>query len=121
MRNPLISGSLLIGITFTLAVVTWGETQEKKAAPKSEDGYHRALGVLTRHCAGCHQAADHPGALFLNRAGLSEPQTLSLIIELIERSQMPPAHAKFKKTKEGKLLLTWLKGEQRKQQKKLQK
>jgi len=81
------------------------------------DEYYKPLSILTRNCAGCHQAADHPGALFLNKARLSEPQTIDLMINLIETSQMPPAHVKFKKTADGKTLLAWLKAEKEKKQK----
>lgn len=67
------------------------------------------LTILTHNCAGCHNTADHPGALFLNKARLTEPETVSLMIKMIETSQMPPAHKDFKKSKDGKKLLRWLK------------
>jgi mono/diheme cytochrome c family protein len=84
------------------------------ASIDKKDEYYKPLSILTRNCAGCHQAADHPGALFLNKARLSEPQTIDLMINLIETSQMPPAHVKFKKTEDGKTLLAWLKAEKAK-------
>lgn len=68
----------------------------------------KALTILAKNCAGCHQAADHPGALFLNQARLTEPETIALITKLVETSQMPPAHRDFKNTKDGKTLLKWL-------------
>jgi mono/diheme cytochrome c family protein len=80
-------------------------------SPSPEDGYSKAIGILMRNCAGCHQASDHPGALFLNKANLSEKSTMDLVIHLIETSQMPPAHAKFKNTPDGNSLLAWLKAE----------
>jgi mono/diheme cytochrome c family protein len=94
---------------------TQADEPGKKVSPRSSsDAYSEALIVLTRNCAGCHQAADHPGALFLNKARLSEKQTLDLIIHLIKTSQMPPAHAQFKNTEDGKKLLAFLEGERAK-------
>lgn len=80
----------------------------------SRDTDYEPLSILTRNCAGCHQKADHPGALFLNRARLSEKETLQLMIDLIETSQMPPEHKKFGQSKDGKKLLKWLKAELKK-------
>lgn len=80
-----------------------------KAGVSTDDEYYEPLTIFARNCAGCHQEADHPGALFLNKAHLSDPSTIKLMIRLIETSQMPPAHAKFKKTEDGKKLLAWLK------------
>ncbi len=68
--------------------------------------------ILNSHCAGCHQQTNHPGALFLKAEKLSEPQTIRLLIKVIENSKMPPAHADFKKTEAGKQLLAWLKEQQ---------
>lgn len=89
----------------TMAVVAVG-------SPK-EDSYIEPITILTHHCAGCHNSADHPGALFLNKARLSEKETLSLMIKMIETSQMPPAHKQFKNTEDGKKLLKWLKQQQK--------
>ncbi len=75
--------------------------------PASED--MKALKILARNCAGCHQAADHPGAMFLNQEQLTQPETIALIRKLVETSQMPPAHRDFKTSKDGKALLKWLK------------
>ena len=84
------------------------------AAERNEaDPDYQALTILTRNCASCHNQADHPGALFLNQARLSEPETLALITRLIEKNVMPPAHAKFKNTADGKTLLKWLKNKQK--------
>lgn len=82
---------------------------ETKSELKKNDDYFEPLTILTRNCAGCHQQDNHPGALFLNKEHLSEPATIKLMIRLIKTSQMPPAHAKFKTTKDGKKLLAWLK------------
>lgn len=78
------------------------------------DPDYKAMDVLVKNCAGCHNSADHPGALFLNQARLSEPETLKRITKLIETSQMPPAHRDFRKTSDGKTLLKWLKSQRTK-------
>lgn len=92
-------------LLFSLLVGFW--CLPGRAAPSDPD--YEALKILTRHCAACHQAADHPGALFLNQARLSEPETIALIKKLVKTSQMPPAHRNFKNTKDGKALIQWLK------------
>lgn len=75
----------------------------------SNDEDYKVLTILAKNCAVCHNAADHPGALFLNQARLSEPETIALMRRLIETAQMPQEHRNFKKSKDGKLLLKWLK------------
>ncbi len=92
-------------------VLYFGILSSVVQAAEKKDPYMEALTILTRNCAGCHQAADHPGALFLNRESLSEVATLSLVIKLIKTSQMPPAHKDFAKTPDGKKLLKWLETE----------
>ena len=93
----------LVAINFSV-----GNLSASDSVSDADD--YKALTILTRNCAGCHQAADHPGALFLNKARLSEPETIALITKLVETSQMPPAHRKFKNTPDGKILIRWLKG-----------
>jgi len=105
---------LPLGVLLSLLSAASPARTPTPVPPPSDDGYNRALSVLTRNCAGCHQAADHPGALFLNKANLSEKSTLDLVIHLIETSQMPPAHTKFRTTQDGKTLLAWLKAERAK-------
>jgi hypothetical protein len=78
----------------------------------ANDPDYEALKILTKNCAGCHQMTDHPGALFLNAARLTEPETLGLIRRLLDAELMPKAHGKFKKSKEGKSLLEWLKNKE---------
>lgn len=87
---------------FAIALSAYANTADVK------DPDHDALMILARNCAGCHQAADHPGALFLNRERLSERDTVALIRKLVDHSQMPPAHKNFKKTADGQKLLRWL-------------
>lgn len=82
-----------------------------EAPPVDPHSDYDAMGVLTRNCAGCHQTAGHPGALFLNRSRLSEPQTLDLLIDVLEKREMPPAHKKFRESADGKVLISWLKAE----------
>lgn len=84
----------------------------------ANDPDYEALKILTKNCAGCHQQTNHPGALFLNAARLTEPETLRLIRNLLEAELMPRAHQNFKKSKEGKLLLNWLKSKEASLQKK---
>lgn len=80
------------------------------AGDESED--FKPLEILLQHCAACHRAADHPGALFLSRSGLKQAEVIKLMIRTIETSQMPPAHKAFKTTQDGKKLLAWLKRNQ---------
>jgi mono/diheme cytochrome c family protein len=104
--------TLFATILLFTCVVAAAETTPKKNSRNDED--YQAAKILTHHCAGCHQAADHPGALFLNQARLNEVETIDLISDLLEHNRMPPAHQDFKKTTDGKQLLKWLK-EKRKQ------
>lgn len=90
---------------YFLIASQWSFATERKQS----DPDYQALTILTRHCASCHNQADHPGALFLNQARLNEPETIELITQLVEKNEMPPAHASFKKTADGKTLLKWLK------------
>ena len=109
--------SLLMVLCLSLtprAVMAEANAPAKTPPNKQADDYYEPLTILTRNCAGCHQAADHPGALFLNKARLSERETQDLMIKLIETSQMPPAHRAFKNTDDGKKLLAWLKKERAK-------
>lgn len=87
----------------------WVEMDPTKTKAPSRSTDYEPLSILTKHCAGCHQSADHPGALFLNRERLEEKETLTLVIHMLESSQMPPQHRKFKKSQDGKRLLQWLK------------
>ena len=77
------------------------------AGDEPEDDY-QALGILSKNCAGCHQDTKHPGALFLKRAALTQPETIALVLKVVETSKMPPAHAKFRETADGKTLIAWL-------------
>lgn len=86
-------------------------TAQAPAEESVDTGEFEVMKVLARNCAGCHQAEDHPGALFLNRARLSEKDTLQLMIGLIRSSQMPPQHKTFAKSADGKKLLKWLEAE----------
>lgn len=95
MKNSVVTLILCLGLT------------QICFANKDED--YEALTILTKNCAGCHNTADHPGALFLNAARLSEPETLALMRRLIESDQMPQEHSNFKKSKDGKTLIKWLK------------
>lgn len=88
-----------------------GNLLASQSVPESED--YKALTILIRNCAGCHQAADHPGALFLNAARLTEDETILLVTKLVETSQMPPAHKNFKSTADGKKLIRWLKNKEK--------
>ncbi len=115
--KPVSSFFLMIFCLSFMPCVIRAETSSPQPATqpsKQHDDYYEPLAILTRNCAGCHQAADHPGALFLNKARLTERGTQDLIIKLIETSQMPPAHRDFKKTSDGKKLLAWLKKERAK-------
>lgn len=85
----------------------FSESASKKADDESDD--FKPLQILVHHCAACHNAPDHPGALFLSASGLEQPEVVQRVIRVIETSQMPPAHKAFKTTKDGKKLLSWLK------------
>ncbi len=89
----------------------WLEMKPASNVVPSRTTDYEPLTILAKNCAGCHQQQDRPGALFLNRERLSERQTLELMIGLLEKGAMPPAHSKFAKTRDGKRLLKWLKGQ----------
>lgn len=78
----------------------------------ADDPDIEALKILTKNCAGCHQTTNHPGAMFLNAARLSEPETIGLIRRLLDTEQMPKAHRNFKKSSDGKRLMKWLKSKE---------
>jgi len=98
-----------LAVLAVLPLVVSSAQAADKPGDKGGDEDYKAVTILARNCAGCHQEADHPGALFLNQARLSEPETIALITKLVETSQMPPAHVDFKKSKDGKALIKWLK------------
>jgi hypothetical protein len=84
-------------------------SDKKKPPAKSDSDDFEPLTILTRHCAGCHQKSGHAGAEFLSRAHLSERATLARILRVIESNKMPPDHAAFARTDDGKKLVEWLK------------
>ncbi len=97
-------------LLFAFLSLTQGESAQDKrrnngAGPVDDSG---AVAIMARHCAGCHQAADHPGAMLLNAERLSQPETLRLLRKLIDTEQMPPVHQDFKRSSDGKRLLRWL-------------
>ncbi len=100
MRNLMVTSLALAALIVAAPLIADDDSQMMKA-----------LGILNKNCAGCHQAADHPGALFLNRARLSEAKTQDLVLNLLKTSQMPPAHKNFKNTEDGKSLIAWLESE----------
>jgi mono/diheme cytochrome c family protein len=91
-----------------------GEPLWKKAerkAPSPDSNTTRALTILMKNCAGCHQKANHPGAQMLQEKALSERATLKLILKMVETGNMPKQHREFRKTPDGQELLTWLRAE----------
>jgi hypothetical protein len=101
----------------TLCVVSsglWGANQSLVSRDSASEMPQRttdydAFAVLAKNCGGCHLKEDHPGSLFLNRARLEEKEVLRLVTEMIETSQMPPEHKRFRSSRDGKKLLKWLK------------
>jgi hypothetical protein len=89
----------------------WVEMKPFKATIPSRTTDYEPMSILTKNCAGCHQSADHPGAMFLNRERLAEKETLELVINVLETNQMPPQHQKFKGSRDAKRLLKWLKAQ----------
>lgn len=96
----------VMAVTAAVSSLALGDT-------KPRDPFAEANSILTRHCAPCHQAADHPGAMLLNKDRLAESETISRILKVVEASQMPPAHRDFKNTEDGKKLLKWLRSERK--------
>ena len=86
----------------------WLEWEAPADAANEEVDDYAAVRIMAHHCAGCHQAAGHPGARLLDRKRLSETETIKLIRKLIDTQQMPPIHQEFKASEDGKLLRKWL-------------
>ena len=100
---------------FAVLSLTQGESTQDKTrndGAKSIDD-SGAVSIMARHCAGCHQAADHPGAMLLNVDRLSKPETVRLLRKLIDTEQMPPIHQDFKSSSDGKALLRWLEAKEK--------
>jgi mono/diheme cytochrome c family protein len=74
----------------------------------------KALAILSKNCAGCHQTEGHKGAAFLNQKRLSEAATQALVLKAIKTGKMPKAHGDFKDTEDGKKIIAWLEGEKAK-------
>jgi len=99
----------MIVILFWTCSSFYANATTQTSDPASDE---KILAILVKNCAGCHRADSHPGALFLNKARLSEKQTVRLITKMVENRKMPKIHLDFKQTSEGKLLLKWLKAQQ---------
>jgi mono/diheme cytochrome c family protein len=92
---------IFAGLLGTLLAVT-------TVAAEEADSTTEALRVLTKRCAGCHNQADHPGKLFLQKANLSDPKMAARMLGMIEKAKMPPAHAEFRGSAEGKKVIAFL-------------
>lgn len=87
----------------------WVETMKPKPAPSKEIKTDaEALEILVKECRECHQQNRHRGARFLRREGLTQPETISRLIQVIESGKMPKKHADFKNSEDGKAVLRWL-------------
>ena len=98
---------ILLLAVFVLMQGVSAQDQPRNDRAKTVDD-SGAVTIMARHCAGCHQAADHPGAVLLNVERLSQPETVRLLRKLIDTEQMPPIHQDFKSSSDGKALLRWL-------------
>ncbi len=90
-----------------------GELKREKETEPEKNPTSAALHVLWRQCSSCHQKKDHPGAKFLGEQGLSDKMVVKKMIAVLESGKMPPAHKNFKDSLDGKLVLEWLRTQEK--------
>jgi len=100
--------TILLGMALWSTLCIGGANEEEKDFP--------ALEVMVRNCAHCHNNKNHIGAEFLKAENLTDKETLTRVLKMIEKGKMPEGkvpvgHQEFRKTADGHRLIRWLRSQ----------